>query len=61
MVPPAFLLDDVPENHLSPEGGEDNVLECSVSEKQESSQHQSHRVFEVSVPAEPQNRSSLSW
>lgn len=56
-----FFLMMLPRITSALKGKIDNVLGCSVSEKQESTQHQSHPIFELSVPTDPQNRSTLSW
>ena len=37
-LPPAFLLDDAPQNHFSPGGETDNVSGYSILETQESIQ-----------------------
>lgn len=57
-LPPAFLLDDAPQNHFSPGRETENGLGYSVLEMQESiPNHESHSLFELSVPTCPENRS----
>lgn len=63
VVPPAFLLDDAPQNHLSPERGNRQCLrmQCLRKARVNPIPEPSHFWTLISVPTASQNRSTLSW